>query len=235
MSHSLIDRDAEQHSHMKSTTARSLKPRKTPAQRRSAVTVDVIFEATIQVLLAHGFDQTTTTRIAERAGVSVGSVYQYFPNKRALLAAVVRRHIAEVVAAGVAACESVHGATLREMCSAAVSAFVDAKTRRPEVSRALYLPAAAVGADLIVREESVRSVRAVHAMLVTAADAQFKQPQIVSQVMVTSVIGPMQAAIEAGGGAPGFAILKQHLTSLCVGYAKEMSTPIAKRACTQSP
>ena len=215
---------------MKRTTTRSLKPRKSPAQRRSAVTVDVIFEATIQVLLANGFDQATTTRIAERAGVSVGSVYQYFPNKRALLAAVVRRHIAEVVSAGVAACESVHGAGLREMCSAAVSAFVDAKTRRPEVSRALYLPAAAVGAELIVKEESVRSVRAVHAMLLTAADAQFSQPEIVSQVLVTSVIGPMQAALEAGGGAPVFATLKQHLTALCVGYAKEMSTPIEERA-----
>ena len=210
---------------MKSTTARSLKPRKTPAQRRSAVTVDVIFEATIQVLLAHGFEQATTTRIAERAGVSVGSVYQYFPNKRALLAAVVRQHIADVVSAGAAACEAAHGASLREMCGAAVSAFVDAKTRRPEVSRALYLPAAAVGGDVIVKEESVRSVRAVHAMLITAADVQFRQPEIVSQVMVTSVIGPMQAALESGADAPMFAALKQHLTALCVGYAKEMSTP----------
>jgi AcrR family transcriptional regulator len=225
---SLIERDNEQHSHMKRETARSLKPRKTPAQRRSVVTVDVIFEATIQVLLAHGFEQTTTTRIAERAGVSVGSLYQYFPNKRALLAAVVRRHIAEVVAAGVAACEKARGTSLREMCSAAVSAFVDAKTRRPEVSRALYLPAAAVGADLIVREESERSVRAVHAMLLTASDAKFSHPEIVSQVLVTSVIGPMQAAIQAGGGAPAFAMLRQHLIALCVGYAREMSTPIGK-------
>ena len=213
---------------MKRETARSLKPRKKPVQRRSAVTVDVIFEATIQILLAHGFDQSTTTRIAERAGVSVGSLYQYFPNKRALLAAVVRRHITEVVSAGVAACEKARGATLRDMCSAAVNAFVDAKTRRPEVSRALYLPAAAVGADLIVREESARSVRAVHAMLLTAADAKVSHPEIVSQVLVTSVIGPMQAALQAGAGAPAFALLKQHLTALCVGYAREMSTPIGQ-------
>ena len=219
---------------MKKTTARSLNPRKTPAQRRSAVTVDVIFEATIQVLLAHGFERTTTTRIAERAGVSVGSVYQYFPDKRALLAAVVRRHVADVVSVGVAACEAVHGANLREMCGAAVGAFVDAKTRRPEVSRALYLPAASVGGEVIVKEESLRPVRAVHAMLITAADAKFSQPEIVSQVMVTSVIGPMQAALESGGGAPVFAALKQHLTALCVGYAKEMSTRPSERPASRN-
>jgi AcrR family transcriptional regulator len=210
---------------MKKKAPQSLKPRKMPAQKRSAVTVEVIFEATIQVLLEHGFDKATTTRIAERAGVSVGSIYQYFPNKRALLVAVVRRHISEVVTASVEACQAMHGASIREMCSAAVNAFVDAKTHRPEVSRALYLPAAAIGGDALVKEESARSAKAVLAMLITANDVEFSLPEIVSQVLVTSVIGPTQAAIEAGANAQVIAGLKLHLTALCVGYAKEMSKP----------
>ena len=61
------------------------KPRKTPVQRRSRVTVDAILEATIQVLLAEGLARLTTTRVSERAGVSVGTMYQYFPNKQALI------------------------------------------------------------------------------------------------------------------------------------------------------
>jgi AcrR family transcriptional regulator len=203
---------------------RALKPRKKPAQRRSAVTVDVIFEATIQVLLADGFEDLTTTRVAERAGVSVGSLYQYFPNKRALLAAVVRRHISQVVTESVAACAAAHGKSVREMCAATVNAFVDAKTRRPEVSRALYLPAASVGGEAIVKEESARSVAAVHEMLLTANDATFSHPLIASQVLVTSVVGPTQAAIEAGGDARTIAGLKQHLTALCVGYLLEIKS-----------
>ena len=77
---------------MKVPHPEALKPRKTPTQARSAATVDAIFEATIQVLLAAGGQRLTTTRVAERAGVSVGTMYQYFPNKQALLYAVVHQH-----------------------------------------------------------------------------------------------------------------------------------------------
>jgi AcrR family transcriptional regulator len=202
----------------------SLNPRKRPQQRRSRVTIDTIFEATIQVLLAHGLDKLTTIQIADRAGVSVGSLYQYFPNKRALLAAVVKRHVGEVVDTTIAACRSVHGKTIGEMCATMMAAFVDAKTRRPEVSRALYLPSAAVNADAIVKEESGRCALAVHDMLITASDAQFAQPQLVTNVLIASIVGPVRAAIEAGGDRSAFERLKLHLTALCVGYLKEVST-----------
>jgi len=165
---------------MKKKRAESLSPRKNPRQRRSRVTIDAIFEATIQVLLANGLDGVTTIQIAERAGVSVGSLYQYFPNKRALMAAVVKRHVGEVVDITIAACKSVHGKTVGEMCAAMMTAFVAAKTRRPEVSRALYLPSAAVNADGIVKEESIRCAQAVHDMLITARDIlrRYSRPDI---------------------------------------------------------
>jgi hypothetical protein len=108
------------------------------------------------------------------------------------------------------------------MCIKTVDVFVDAKTRRPEVSRALYMPAAAIGGDAAVKEQSQRSVHAVHAMLITANDAQFRNPEIVSRVMVSSVIGPTQGAIEAGGDAHAFSALKTHLTALCIGYLREI-------------
>jgi AcrR family transcriptional regulator len=132
---------------MKHERTESLSPRKRPQQQRSRVTNDAIFEATIQVLLANGLDRITTIQIAERAGVSVGSLYQYFPNKHALLAAVVGRHVGEVVDATIAACRSVHGKSIAEMCATMIDGFVTAKTRGPDVSRALYLPSAQVNAD----------------------------------------------------------------------------------------
>jgi AcrR family transcriptional regulator len=215
---------------MKRNRADVLGPRKKPQQRRSHVTLDSLFEATIQVLLAHGLDRITTIQIAERAGVSVGSLYQYFPNKRALLAAVVQRHVGEVVDATIAACNSVHGKSIREMCARTMSAFVDAKTRRPEVSRALYLPSAAVNADAIVKQESGRCAQAMQAMLVTASDANFAQPEMVSRVLVGSIVGPTRASIEAGGDSGSFEPLKRHLTSLCVGYLKEMRVSAGRAA-----
>jgi len=213
---------------MKRKRSESLAPRKRPQQRRSRVTIDTIFEATIQVLLVNGLDRITTIQIAERAGVSVGSLYQYFPNKRALLAAVVKRHVSGVVDATIEACRSVHGKTIGEMCATMMTAFVDAKTRRPEVSRALYLPSAAVNADAIVKEESGRCALAVHDMLVTASDAKFAQPQWVSGVLIASIVGPTRATIEAGGDRDTFQRLKLHLTALSVGYLKEVSAVAAE-------
>ncbi|MEW5848862.1 MAG: TetR/AcrR family transcriptional regulator [Myxococcota bacterium] len=66
-------------------------PRKRPQQRRSAETVDVILTATAKVLMTHGAEGITTNRVAEVAGVSVGSLYQYFPSKHALIAALIQR------------------------------------------------------------------------------------------------------------------------------------------------
>lgn len=71
--------------------------RKKPKQERSKATVDAMVEATGQVFGEHGFRETTTTRIAERAGVSVGSLYQYFPDKKALIAAFFERRLAQDV------------------------------------------------------------------------------------------------------------------------------------------
>ncbi|MBI2518648.1 MAG: TetR/AcrR family transcriptional regulator [Opitutae bacterium] len=68
-------------------------PRKKPRQARSQATVDVILDAATRVFLATGFDEANTNVIAERAGVSIGSLYQYFPNKLALLAGVRERHL----------------------------------------------------------------------------------------------------------------------------------------------
>lgn len=62
-----------------------LAPRKSPVQARSTTSVNAILEATVQVLLEVGKERLTTTRVAHRAGVSVGTLYQYFPNKSALL------------------------------------------------------------------------------------------------------------------------------------------------------
>jgi len=78
---------------------RRLEPRKLPKQARSGATVEAILEAAAQVFERQGYAAGTTNRIAERAGVSIGSLYQYFPNKDAILLALVHRHLAEGTAA----------------------------------------------------------------------------------------------------------------------------------------
>jgi AcrR family transcriptional regulator len=71
-------------------------PRKSASQERSRLTVDALLEATARVLIKEGYDRASTNRIAEVAGVSIGSLYQYFPSKEALVAAVIDRHMQEI-------------------------------------------------------------------------------------------------------------------------------------------
>jgi AcrR family transcriptional regulator len=73
------------------------KPRKNASQKRSRATVGALVEATARILVREGFDKASTNRIAEVAGVSVGSLYQYFPGKEALVAAVIDRHNQDIM------------------------------------------------------------------------------------------------------------------------------------------
>jgi AcrR family transcriptional regulator len=68
-------------------------PRKRPAQDRSRHTVAAILDAAARIFAARGYTATTTNHVAESAGISIGSLYQYFPNKDALIVALEERHL----------------------------------------------------------------------------------------------------------------------------------------------
>jgi len=110
-------------------------PRKTASQKRSRATVDALVEATARVLVRQGYDGASTNRIAAVAGVSIGSLYQYFPSKEALVAAVIERHtqqLSEVVRSALleAGARPVE-AGMRELVAAAIEAHrVDPKLHR---------------------------------------------------------------------------------------------------------
>lgn len=103
---------------MRKRLKRTLEPRKSPIQARSAASVEAILEATIQVLLKAGEERLTTTRVAERAGVSVGTPYQYFPNKSALLQPALQRHMEGIGAALQTVCREQMGSSLEKMATA---------------------------------------------------------------------------------------------------------------------
>lgn len=79
-------------------------PRKKPRQLRSNVTVDAILESATRIFQRDGFARATTNRIAEYAGVSIGSLYQYFPNKVSLLQTLHERRMKELMTEMAVAC-----------------------------------------------------------------------------------------------------------------------------------
>ena len=116
--------------------ATALNPRKKPKQPRSAVTVEAILEAAIRILRQDGWPAVTTTRVAMRAGVSVGSLYQYFPNREAIAAAIVRRRARDLLGAALQA--DVAGAADRDaVLLRLMQAFLREKQRDLDLSLAV--------------------------------------------------------------------------------------------------
>lgn len=109
-------------------------PRKQPKQGRSRVTIDAILEATGRIVAQVGLDRATTNRIAEIAGVSIGSLYQYFPGKEALLAALIERE----AEADLAAMRSVMTDTVELPLPAAIDHITEALVSRHARNPALY-------------------------------------------------------------------------------------------------
>ena len=120
-------------------------PRKKPAQARSQETVDALLEATARVLVKTGYDRASTNRIAEEAGVSVGSLYQYYPNKEALVAALIERHSEQVRGAVLRQMAGVACAPLPEAVRAVVAAVFEAHQLDPRLHRALHEQVPRVG------------------------------------------------------------------------------------------
>jgi AcrR family transcriptional regulator len=195
-------------------------PRKTPVQRRAAVTVDAISEATIQVLLKHGVNQLTTTRVAERAGVSVGTLYQYYPNKQSLLFAVLAEHLDSVASAVEEACERARGKPLSEMMRTVVEAFVDAKMTRIDVSVALYQFAADVGGPALAKRLGQRSRKALGAMLLTAPDLVAPPELFTVEMVFAAMAGATRYVLESGASPAMIRNLRHHLVVLCQSYIK---------------
>ena len=212
---------------MPAATLTAFEPRKTPIQARSAVTVEAISEATIQVLLTHGADRLTTTRVAERAGVSVGTLYQYYPNKRSLLFAVFEDHLDKVSRAVEVACEDACHRPISEMIRLVVEAYVDIKMQRADISIALYKVAPDVGGPALVKRTGQRLRKAIESMLVTAPDLKLSPDRFAIDMMLSAMSGAMRSALEAGASPTMFRKMREHLVLLCQSY---MAAATAKGA-----
>jgi AcrR family transcriptional regulator len=129
------------------------KPRKSPSQKRSQLTVAALLKATAHILVKEGYESASTNKIAEAAGVSIGSLYQYFPTKEALVAEVIDRHMQEMMQLLHAAVDRVRQAPLEVATRELVRVMIDAHRVDPRLHRAIVEQVPRVG-----RLDNIRAI-----------------------------------------------------------------------------
>ena len=173
---------------------RRLSPRKTPRQDRSRATVEALLEATTDILARHGYAKLTTNRIAERAGVNIASLYQYFPGKEAIVAELRRRHGAEQ-RADLRHVLAERSADLESTIRALVTIGVAGHARAPRLQRVFVeeLP------PLVYRDVAAIDARLFELMRSFLRDAAVDVPDLdLALWMISTVSGAVlhRAAVE---------------------------------------
>jgi AcrR family transcriptional regulator len=201
-------------------TATRTEPRKTPVQARSTASVDAILKATVQVLLRVGKEKLTTTRVAARAGVSVGTLYQYFPNKSALLRAALRLHVEEILAEVHEVCAAQRGQPVEEMAEALAIAFLAVKMRDPKKSRALYAVSSDVEGAKIAAGAEARANKEIVGLLQSAPEVLATDLQLMGTVLQSTIAGMKRQLLESDMPEAQFEVMQRELVLVVRGYVR---------------
>jgi AcrR family transcriptional regulator len=194
-------------------------PRKKPRQERSLATVEVILDATARVLCTTGYDRASTNRIALAAGVSVGSLYQYFPSKEALVAALAARHMASMTALLRAKLAEVATAPMPVAVRTIILAMFEAHAVDPRLHKVLIEEVPRIG-----RLENLhgveRDVEILLAALLEARKGELRRTdvQTMAPLLVTVVEAATHAAVLAELEPSRSRALADELTDLVLRY-----------------
>lgn len=196
-------------------------PRKLPKQRRSGETVEVILQATARILVSDGYDRASTNRIALAAGVSIGSLYQYFPNKEALVAALCERHVGEMLAICEGKLAELVTAPLPVAAREIVRALLRAHAVEPKLHKVLIEQVPRIGRLCAINGVSDRMTTVVRAYLESRRDELRPQNlDVAAFVLVRAVEAVAHATVIE---RPEYLVdgeLADELAELVLRYAK---------------
>ena len=163
-------------------------PRKRPLQNRSKATVDTILTATARILIKLGFDGLTTNAVAEAAGVSIGSLYQYFPNKEALVAALIEDQLDIKNTATLAELARVAVLPIGQAVRAMIELTIQNYAAQPELKRVLLEQVPRVGRMARIAELHQSTHKMVTALLTARrAELAIRNPETAAFLLVAAI------------------------------------------------
>jgi AcrR family transcriptional regulator len=194
--------------------------RKAPQQARSRATIEAVLDAAARILGERGWMGLTTNAAAEVAGVSIGSLYQYFPNKLALVEAVRRRHFDEVLAVLRAAADN--KVTRGRRIEALVDGMIAVHSRYPAAHRVLLEESPRGGDARLAHDRFDVECRAAFEALVKANSRRTIDVRIVAQVLAGAIVGAVHEA--ARQGTLGSPILRNQIVDLARSYLSKRTS-----------
>lgn len=195
-------------------------PRKSAKQQRSRVTIDAILEATARIVDQVGLDRATTNRIAELAGVSIGSLYQYFPGKESLLAALIDREARADLGAVRDAFADVRDLPLAEAIDHAVGVLVARHARHPALYRWMLTYTPGLGQHPKIRAIAAEG-RTILRDLLGARRHELParvEPALAALILGSAVEAAVHAAIFERPETLADGSLARELSALCRSY-----------------
>jgi AcrR family transcriptional regulator len=172
-----------------------LLPRKRPLQERSRATVQAILEATTYILLEHGYAALTTNGVAERAGVNIATLYQYFPNKEAIVLELQREHVAQARAAALAAFSAARPSrSFKSKVRAIVEAVIAEHKVAPRLHQIFTEQAQGLGAPAVETAADAAIQRAEQFWLAEAS-AKLPDPELTLWIAKTALHAVLDAAL----------------------------------------
>ncbi|MDV3455415.1 TetR/AcrR family transcriptional regulator [Sphingomonas sp. HF-S4] len=187
-------------------------------------TISALQTAAIQVLTREGLGHCTTTRIARRAGVSVGTIYQYYPNRDVLLAAVLERHLDGFSASVIGACQEVAGKPIAEMTRHLVAVLLRLKMHDPQEAAVLYAVAAEKTGKNIALTVHNLMLPAIAEMLRSAPDAEFPRLRVTAEVFLSIFLGLPRTMLEGYASAEFTESLATQLETALLAYLQAVGT-----------
>lgn len=191
-------------SHSRPRPGTRLSPRKSPLQERSQVTVDAILQGASQVLVKVGYERANTTLIAQAAGVSVGSLYQYYPNKDAVFSALLKAELEQALMLMRAALEAMALQPFDQQVRQLVATLCAYKAENPRLHRVLKTELGRIDGAKALRRLNEQTLGLVEAMLRAQHDLPLRDPASAAFLAVNAVEGVVCAALlEPSAGALG--------------------------------
>ncbi|HEY6722858.1 MAG TPA: TetR/AcrR family transcriptional regulator [Polyangiaceae bacterium] len=196
-----------------------LKPRKLPGQERSQQTVDAIVTAAAHILAHEGVEALTTNAVAERAGASIGSVYQYFPHKQAIVAAVLERHSESEARFFMERMQALEGKDLRARVRGLLTIPLEFRRQHSALQLALLEQMPTLGRYFDLRERVRCAAMPLRALLEAhAGEIRRTNLDLACHVLVNAIQSLTHDGILPRPEALSDEALLDELTHLVVGY-----------------